>query len=50
MVCKAALFPGLGFAHFAPAHMTKAAYVMDEVHSLLTDTKLAQSNGKRVSQ
>jgi integrase len=34
------------YAHLAPAHMTKAAFVMDEVYSLPTDTKLTQSNEK----
>ncbi len=28
------------YAHLAPAHLTKAAHVMDEVYSLPTDTKL----------
>ena len=33
-------------AHLAPAHLQKAVFVMDEVHNLPTDTKLAQSNEK----
>jgi hypothetical protein len=34
------------YAHLAPAHLTKAAYVMDEVFKISTDTKLAQLNEK----
>ena len=34
------------YAHLAPAHMMKAALVMDEVFSLSTGTKLVQSNKK----
>jgi hypothetical protein len=34
------------YAHLAPAHLTKAAHVMDEVYCLPPGTKLVQSNEK----
>lgn len=34
------------YAHLAPAHLQKAVFVMDDVYRVSTDTKLAQSNEK----
>ncbi len=38
------------YAHLAPAHLTKAVHVMDEVYALPTDTKLAQSTAQPSQQ
>jgi len=37
------------YAHLALTHLTKAAYVMDEVYTLPTDTKLVQVIEKELS-
>ena len=34
------------YAHLAPAHMQKAAYVMDEVYKFSSSTKLTQLEEK----